>query len=410
MKKLITSLLFIFHFFNANSQTYIIGYEYWCDTAYDSRIYVSTGPYQQLSVDTMLGFPGLEKGLHLLNIRFQQTNDFWSQTISEYFFKTGEGPLSEGRISAYRYWVEGVDTIMTYELTTPVKQYDLNVSLDLTWVPRGSNFLYIQFRDEQNNWSVTTVDSFYKSSLLIANFNSPDTLKCGSDSVHFFNLSVDADIFLWQFGDGDTSTAKNPVHLYQQPGTYTVTLTATDTIAGIDSTIILTDYIHIAQAAQASFNFTQVGLNITFINTSTNAISYRWEFGDGDISYLENTVHTYPQNGNYTAILIAYDSCGSSSDTQIVSIVVGVEKLFEPGDIIVSQTYDKLNIQVNKNLDNCIIVLQNSSGQIVYRKELLRIFYGSTESVYTSYLSTGIYFLTVIDANATLRKKVFIGN
>lgn len=46
-------------------------------------------------------------------------------------------------------------------------------------------------------------------------------------TVVFANASINADKYLWEFGDGDTSTAKNPSHAYQSGGDFTVKLTAT---------------------------------------------------------------------------------------------------------------------------------------------------------------------------------------
>jgi PKD repeat protein len=46
------------------------------------------------------------------------------------------------------------------------------------------------------------------------------------EQVEFFNTSVDAADFLWQFGDGYTSEFESPVYSYDDPGTYTITLTA----------------------------------------------------------------------------------------------------------------------------------------------------------------------------------------
>jgi PKD repeat protein len=48
----------------------------------------------------------------------------------------------------------------------------------------------------------------------------------GSTEVQFQNASLWATQYAWDFGDGNTSTAKNPVHEYAQPGAYTVSLTA----------------------------------------------------------------------------------------------------------------------------------------------------------------------------------------
>ncbi len=46
-------------------------------------------------------------------------------------------------------------------------------------------------------------------------------------SVHFRNRTKNAVSWTWSFGDGDTSTARNPTHAYDSPGSYTVTLRAT---------------------------------------------------------------------------------------------------------------------------------------------------------------------------------------
>src|SRR5262245_60451079 len=105
MKKLILCFLLFFLVHSSRGQSYIIGYEYWCDTSYTNRVYVSIAPQENFELDTLLGFPGVPKGLHQFHIRFQQINFFWSQTISGYFFKTGEGVIPTGAISAYRYWV-----------------------------------------------------------------------------------------------------------------------------------------------------------------------------------------------------------------------------------------------------------------------------------------------------------------
>ena len=58
-----------------------------------------------------------------------------------------------------------------------------------------------------------------------ANFTAPANV-CLNQTVCFDNLSLDADAYFWEFGDGGTSTAAEPCHEYAAPGTYTVTLTA----------------------------------------------------------------------------------------------------------------------------------------------------------------------------------------
>ncbi len=61
----------------------------------------------------------------------------------------------------------------------------------------------------------------------VAEFQVSDTYSCTTATeFEFTNRSQFGGSYLWNFGDGTTSTAVNPVHRYTQPGTYTVTLTA----------------------------------------------------------------------------------------------------------------------------------------------------------------------------------------
>ena len=59
----------------------------------------------------------------------------------------------------------------------------------------------------------------------LARFNYPTSVNAG-EQIDFYNLSTDAHSYLWNFGDGKTSTEKNPKHIYTTSGRKAVTLTA----------------------------------------------------------------------------------------------------------------------------------------------------------------------------------------
>lgn len=68
----------------------------------------------------------------------------------------------------------------------------------------------------------------------------PSTTACVTDSVHFTNSSTTfggLSSINWDFGDGNTSTANDPVHLYNAPGTYNVKLVVADNSGCADSTV-----------------------------------------------------------------------------------------------------------------------------------------------------------------------------
>lgn len=81
----------------------------------------------------------------------------------------------------------------------------------------------------------------------------------------------------------------------------------------------------------ATFSTSKTGNNVTFTNTSTNATSYLWNFGNGQTSTQTSPSHTYSTNGNFNACLTANKSgCNSSSNCQLVSIGSGPNMATQP--------------------------------------------------------------------------------
>jgi PKD repeat protein len=125
----------------------------------------------------------------------------------------------------------------------------------------------------------------------------------------------------WNFGDGGTSTAQNPSHQYNDAGTYTVTLTAVNS-CGSDAEV-KTDYITVTCTAPvADFVGSPASgnapLTVDFTDQSTGATSWSWDFGDGvGTSSEQNPSYTYNNQGTYTVTLIAYNSCGSDTQTRV---------------------------------------------------------------------------------------------
>lgn len=117
--------------------------------------------------------------------------------------------------------------------------------------------------------------------------------------------------WLWDFGDGTTSTQQHPSHTYITAGNYNVTLKVTNS-SGCVKTFSRSQYINVANGVRADFTNTSAGLCaaptiVNFTNTSTGPgpLSYQWSFGDGGTSTVANPLHTYSTNGTYTVTLIA---------------------------------------------------------------------------------------------------------
>lgn len=162
-----------------------------------------------------------------------------------------------------------------------------------------------------------------------ARFTTP-SVGCAPYNAVFNNTSLAGQQFFWDFGDGSTSTATSPTHLYATPGTYTVTLIAVDNATcNIRDTTRQTITVSGSPTAAYTYspNPTQPNTPISFSNGSTGAVSFKWLFGDGDSTLATNpdapVSHLYNRTGTYNACLIAYNASGCSDSTcQSISVTV----------------------------------------------------------------------------------------
>jgi PKD repeat protein len=170
--------------------------------------------------------------------------------------------------------------------------------------------------------SVSTTETIVISNEPTADFGSDATSGCADLTVNYMDSSsANAVNWAWTFEGGNpaTSSAENPTVVYGTAGTYDVTLTVTNA-AGESNTITETNYITVNDVPVADFNSTVNGMAVDFDNTSTNADSYAWDFGDGNTSTSTNPTNDYAMDGTYTVELIASNDCGSNTTTQTVVI------------------------------------------------------------------------------------------
>ncbi len=177
--------------------------------------------------------------------------------------------------------------------------------------------------------------------LVEARFEVPGPA-CAPFTAAFVNTSLAGQTFTWDFGDGSTSTETNPVHIYNKPGTYTVTLTAVDpSTCNVTNTIRKTITVTLRPTADFSWapQPPEVNKPTVFTNLSSGAVRYVWYFGDGD-STLKNTrdtvLHQYQATGTYQACLVSFNEEGCADTTciavdAIIEPLLDVPNAFTPG-------------------------------------------------------------------------------
>jgi PKD repeat protein len=129
----------------------------------------------------------------------------------------------------------------------------------------------------------------------------------------------------WDFGDGQTSGTQNPTHAYMNAGTYTVTLTATNSFGS--NTKVRQNLIVVGNGIAVNFAADQttvaVGQIVTFTDLSTNSpTQWLWDFGDGSAGSGSQPNHIYQAAGVYTVTLTASNPTMTNSLTKTQYITV----------------------------------------------------------------------------------------
>lgn len=145
-------------------------------------------------------------------------------------------------------------------------------------------------------------------------------------NVSFIDLSYSGSPIVgynWTFGEGNTSTVKNPVFEYTTPGTYPVTLKITDKIgnnASSAGSVLVKASTPVDQPLVANFTAIKptgdAPLNVQFIDLSSgNAVAWNWDFGDGKSSSEKSPLHTFMRTGTFTVQLDVYNEQGEKAST-----------------------------------------------------------------------------------------------
>ncbi len=293
---------------------------------YPSHIYASAGTY---TVSLTVSGPGgndIETKADYITVTQSTTPPDAAFTASP---QSGQPPLnvvftdaSTGDITAWS-WGFGDGGISTVQ--NPTHNYTsvgvYTVTLEVSG-PGGSD-------------TKTKTDYIIVShALVIANFSAQPTSGTAPLNVQFSDGSAgDVTTWLWNFGDGATSTVQNPSHSYASAGTYTVSLT----VSGPGGNDIETkaDYITVSQSTtplDAAFTANpqsgQPPLNVVFTDGSTGDITaWSWGFGDGGISTVQNPGHIYASAGTYTVSLTVSGPGGSDTETKAGYIIVSYDPL-----------------------------------------------------------------------------------
>ena len=207
-----------------------------------------------------------------------------------------------------------------------------------------------------------------------ATFTTP-TRGCVPYTPVFTNTSLGGTDWIWDFGDGTSSTDFEPVHTYNLVGSYDVRLIAKDTTTcnKIDTSAYFTITVYPIPTADFTWspNPPIENTKTSFNNLSSGATRYLWDFGDGEGSTEVNPVHQFNKTATYHVALVAFNDA-DCSDTVVKDVPILIRPLldvpnaFTPGRFS-GNSYNNGIVKVEGfGIGKMKWIIRNRWGQVVF--------------------------------------------
>ncbi len=186
-------------------------------------------------------------------------------------------------------------------------------------------------------------------------YSAPSLHYVIGEPIQFTNESVIGSSWQWNFGDGTSSNEENPVHSYEEPGTYTVSLEV-DGIHEVRKKLMISDIVPVVRYTATEpvivYNQTQVTFDVLLENPENKPVEYSWKFPEGTVGEgIDDSGNSQVESPS-----VVFGSIGSQS----VSLVITIdEKELTPVNV---------NVQVNYNQPAKTLYYAVKGGNIMAKK------------------------------------------
>jgi len=213
--------------------------------------------------------------------------------------------IAQGEFQNYAdfYWeFQGPCNIVNSTLQNPA---------GIVWTEPGAYYVILRISDPHCEDIDSILVNVYPE--LEVDFNVDEAVICIPRAVQFNNTSTftPGAYFYWTFGDGTSSNEESPVHLYDTPGNYDITLFVANLVGCIDTfSVTFENYIRAKPRPDAGLDATPreasiLSPYISFTDLSLGEIGSWLELGDGNTSEEINITHTYQDTGYFSPRIIA---------------------------------------------------------------------------------------------------------
>jgi hypothetical protein len=374
----------------------ITRFSYWFDSDMSSMVEKELSPQREVNFLDSIDVESLSPGLHTVSCRFADANGAYSAAVTRFFVKTRDVENVTGNsIVAMRYWL--TDTAY-HEIALPQSAANLVFidSLSLKHYPKGEYFAHIQFKDNRGLWSSAVYDTVYKNPFPYAEISLSKQFACGSDTIVFTALTVDADSFIWNFGDGNRGYQSHIKYSYANKGDYNVDFTIIDTATGITKNYAADEVFSVYPLPVVN-----IGDTLTLYSDGSRTIQapqgfdkYLWNEVEGTSDFLFSAKDVGP--GQHSVRLTVKDLNGCfNSDTLLVTVRTETPlgnirhtllKVFP------NPAKEFLSLDWDAQLGESVIVrMLDMSGKVVLNDYSL----ARNQSLRVSHLSPGRYLMLV---------------
>ncbi len=261
-----------------------------------------------------------------------------------------------------------------------------------------------------------------------SNFTANYSLGSSPITVKFTNYSENANTYQWMFGDGTNSNVLDTSITYTFPAKYTVELIASINLQCPDTAVVdifnnTTVYFALFTTSYDAMQNNFI-LNVDPLSTS-KAVSYKWDFGDGTTSKLSSPTHTFTKDSVYNVCMKIYtatgDSCtychqigkdASGNIYRTAGFTLGVTHITSITEIKNNENVFSLSpnptsglvkVMFNKFVSNTSLKLYNSTGEKLVEQNNIN---GNQYTIDIVNQASGIYILEVNQSGTISRTKL----
>lgn len=222
--------------------------------------------------------------------------------------------------------------------------------------------------------------------------------------------------WLWDFGDGTTSTEQNPEHSYLQDGTYSVLLNACNFMGCNSQTFDVTvnGSLFVDFTVNSTSGFINLSSPTQFVDNTVNATGWQWNFGNGQTANnIRTPITVFTQPGMYNVTLTVTTSDGCTRTRTITFQVVPVStNTLDVADAALRLQPNPANSEVQiqytfEGQKEVVAILYDALGRAVYQNRA-NANNSYTHTIAVDKLPRGCYWLSVTDGRNQLSRKLIL--